>query len=178
MCNCGLTDTNIEKDFFRCGQKDHQIIYRAHILGTRNYSAIDLVDLLQFWIASDNAYIQIDSIQLQLDPTCPSRLDTLDDPECPPFEVTTSKSKPAEPSQKTEKPLEKAFGGIRHEQGRAVISAAGIGGTFVGVIIAILLLLVIIMFGIAFFWRKARSLILPRYISKIITYCIYFVGEK
>ena len=146
--------------FFSCGQKNHQIIYRAHILGTSNYSAIYLVDLLQSWVTSGRAYIKINSFRLQLDPTCPSQLDTLDNPECPVNEITTSpkpttsKPKTTEPHAKTDKPSAYPIHGG--------ITGTDIAGILVGVVIAILLLLVIIVLGILFCCGKERSSIFLR----------------
>ena len=150
MCNCGLTDANIETGLFSCGQKDHQIIYRAHILGTSNYNAINLVDMLQSWIRSGRAYVRINTFRLQLDPTCPSRLDTLYDPECGVVDIPTP-PKPTEPPAKTDKPLP-IFGQPSH----ARISAANIGGIFVGAVIAVLLLLILIVFGVGLYCWKFR----------------------
>ena len=135
------------------------MIFRAHILGTSNYSAIDLVDLLQSWVTSGRAYIKINSFRLQLDPTCPSQLDTLDDPECPVNEITTSpkpttsKPKTTEPHAKTDKPSEPIHGGL---------TGADIGGILIGLVIAILLVVVIIMLGILFCCWKERSSIFIR----------------
>ena len=162
MCHCRLTDVNIETGFFSCGQQDHQIIYRAHILGTRNYSAIDLVDLLQSWVRSSKAYIRINSFRLQLDPTCPSQLDTLDDPECPVIKVTTPKP------METDKPIENPTpAAVPHSK-----NAAEIGGLFVSVIIAVLFI-VIIVFGIFYCCRKIKPSSSQRYVKEVISCSSY-----
>ena len=143
MCNCELTGENIETGLFSCGQQDHQIIYRAHILGTINYSASDLVDLIHSWIVSSKAYITINNFRMQLDPTCPSRLDTLDDPECPVVGVATTSTE-TKPTDAVKGKSEK-------------MTAAEKGGIYVGVTIVILLIIVIVILGIGFFFWKVRS---------------------
>ena len=144
MCYCGLTDANIGTGFFSCGKQDHQIIYRAHILGTSFYSAIDLVDLFQSWVRSGRGYVRINSFSLQLDPTCRSRLDTLDDPECDDYVVTTSMP------TKTDKPSIRIPFVDR-------ITAGSVTGIVVGVVIAVLLVVVVIMLGIGFYYWKIKG---------------------
>ena len=148
MCNCELTGENIETGLFSCGQQDHQIIYRAHILGTLNYSALDLVSLIHSWIVSGKAYITVNSFRMQLDPTCPSRLDTLNDPECSFVEVTTtaSKSKPT-----------------AAQESSASMSPFKMGGIFLSVFIVILAVSLIIMVDISFFYWKNKSSCISRY---------------
>ena len=147
MCNCELTSENIEIGLFSCGQQS-QIIYRAHILGTINYSALDFVDLIHSWIVSGKAYITVDSFRMQLDPTCPSRLVTLNDPECPVVGVAATS---------TETKLTDAVKGKSES-----LTAAENGGISVGIIIVILLFINVIL-GIGFFFWKFKSSIPVRY---------------
>ncbi len=186
-CNCGFTSANIETGFFSCGQQDHQIIYRAHILGTANYSAIDLVDLLQNWILTNKAYVMLNNFRMQLDPTCSTRLDTLDDPECPivtqapattpmattqtvPTEKPTEKQMPVtsekmEEPQKTEKPDDNKNPNPQGQSGITQAPPAHHGALtgeslvilFVGLIIAFLFLILIVLLIVGMFWKFSKQ---------------------
>ena len=185
-CNCGFSDNNIETGYFSCGQQDHQIIYRAHILGTGNYSAIGLVELLQNWIQSNRAYVVVNNFRMQLDPTCPTRLDTLEDPECPvvtqtpPTIVTTTspttekptlpKTKPISTTEKqTQQPKEtekteddkpdkeSQIGNVQPQNQQSGISASALAGMFVGLIIGFLLLILIVLIIVIFFSKLNKK---------------------
>ena len=182
-CSCGFTDANIETGFFSCGQKDHQIIYRAHILGTANYSATDLVTLLQNWIQTNRAFVTLNNFRMQLDPTCPAKLDTLDDSECPIIDITTTSPPPSQttptiamttteesvvtkksdPTPKdTEKPPERGNkqgqrGGVTQAVHHAALSGSSLVIMFVGLIIAFLLLILIVLVIVIAFTKLKRS---------------------
>ena len=182
-CNCSFTDANIETGFFSCGQKDHQIIYWAHILGTANYSATDLVTLLQNWIQTNRAFVTLNNFRMQLDPTCPTKLDTLDDQECPIIDITTTSPPPSQttptiamttteesvvtkksdPTPKdTEKPPEGGNkqgqgGGITQAVHHAALSGSSLVIMFVGLIIAFLLLILIVLVIVIAFTKLKRS---------------------
>ena len=181
-CNCSFTDANIETGFFSCGQKDHQIIYRAHILGTANYSATDLVTLLQNWIQTNRAFVTLNNFRMQLDPTCPAKLDTLDDPECPIIDITTA-SPPtqttptiamtttkepivtikSDPTPKdTEKPPEGGnkegqVGGVTQAVHHTTLSGSSLAIVFVGLIIAFILLILIVLVIVVAFMKLRKS---------------------
>ena len=178
-CNCGFSDDNVLSNFFICGQQDHQIIYRAQIIGTGNYSAIALAELLQNLIQTDMAYVTINYFKLKLDPTCPTRLDTFDDPECPTTTVETSTSpttikatapktkpesttsKPTQPSKDTDK-TEGGKAGKQDQNSEPQVQHSGItasqlGGMFVGLIIALLLIILIVLIIVIAFWKLGKS---------------------
>ena len=176
-CSCGFTDANIETGFFSCGQKDHQIIYRAHILGTANYSATDLVTLLQNWIQTNRAFVTLNNFRMQLDPTCPAKLDTLDDSECPFIDITASQTTPTVaipttkepaatkkgiPPKETEKPPEGGnkegqVGGVTQAVHHAALSGSSLVIMFVGLIIAFLLLILIVLVIVVAFTKLRQS---------------------
>lgn len=168
-CNCSLTEQHVNSGLYSCGQQPHQMIYRTQIMGTRDYSAANLVDILQTWIASGKAYIVINPFQMILDPTCPTRLDMLNDPECPvvpvdphtgptPIIYTKPKEKTpiiySKPKEKTESPT----GKVQPPQGNIGNGpqASTVGGFLVGAAIIILLLIIIILI-IGIVLRKVRG---------------------
>ena len=102
-CSCSFTDANIENGFFLCGAEDHQILYRAHIIGTRDYSANDLVELLQDWVASAKAYVTVSNFRMLLDSTCSARLDTMDSAECPMNAIVTTTPTTSAPEKQKSK---------------------------------------------------------------------------
>lgn len=83
MCKCNISSLNIQEDVFGCGQLNHLITYRGRLLGTSNYNALGLVELMQSWISTNQAHLTIDSFRMQLDPACNTRLDTINAPDCP-----------------------------------------------------------------------------------------------
>ncbi len=181
-CNCGFSDANIETGFFSCGQKDHQIIYRAHILGTATYSAIDLVNLLQSWIMTNEAYVSLNNFRMILDRTCPTRLDTLDDPECPTVDVTpaptnapsSSSEKPGNPT--TSKKDTDGKGDAQSAGQNSGLSGSTLVIVFIGIMIAFLLLILIVLIIAVVFWKvNKQQKNTKRYlILIIITSVIYY----
>ena len=176
-CNCGFTDANIETGFFSCGQKDHQIIYRAHILGIANYSATDLVTLLQNWILTNRAFVTLNNFRMQLDPTCPTKLDTLDDPECPIIDITTVPTqttptvamtttrsvatKKGIPLKETEKPPEGGnkegqVGGVTQAVHHTALTGSSLVIMFVVLIIAFLLFVLIVLLIVVAFMKLRK----------------------
>ena len=88
LCNCVLTSAHISEgefslqnsgseNFMRARESAESINYRARIKGTSNYSASDLVALLQSWVQSGEASINIQSIHYNLDQSCETALDNI-----------------------------------------------------------------------------------------------------
>ena len=83
LCSCGLTTANLRDGVFSCANGlVQQVVYRARILGTDNYSSRGLVSLVQSWIDSGHAALNVGSFRFQLDPTCSSYLDSPFSPDC------------------------------------------------------------------------------------------------
>ena len=83
LCSCGLTVANLKDSVFSCANGlVLQAVYRARILGTDNYSCRDLVSLIQSWIKNGSASINVGNFRFQLDPSCPSSLDSPFSPDC------------------------------------------------------------------------------------------------
>lgn len=158
MCNCEISPDHIQDDAFGCGEHDHLITYRGRILGGFDYSALGLVELMQTWIASGKAYITIDSFRMQVDPGCPTQLDTINAPDCPlsdslppgimtPPIDTTNPIKPTEPNP------------TGSSSSSDVGTRAGeVGGITIGVLVMILLVaLILLILGIFFYKGKFHT---------------------
>ena len=157
MCNCEISTVHIQNDAFGCGQHDQLITYRGRILGGFDYSALGLVELMQAWIGSRQAAMVINSFRMQVDPSCPARLDSINADECPlgdslPAGVTipTTNSKTTEPQKATD-PV------VLMQNSESGIRAGEIGGITIGALILILLsALVLLIVGIVFCKGKMK----------------------
>ena len=159
----------------------NQIIYRARILGTSNYSASALVELMQSWVNGGQASVNVGASRLQIDPTCPVFLDNLIAPDCSPpttetpTSPTTSSSTTATVTSTTEPPTRPSTGNGPSAQPRVSstkISAGEMGGIIVGVLIAVFLLVLVILLVGLFVrgWKSGQSI---RYKCSPL-YCLYY----
>ena len=147
QCQCDLTAAHITNDELSCrGRLVNQIVYRARILGTSDYSASALVDLMQSWVDGGQASVSVGVSRLQVDPTCPVSLDNLLAPDCP-----QSPTAMASPTGATT-PTTGSITQPRTSNGDS-ISAGQIGGIVVGVLIAVLLLAAIVLLA-WLIWRN------------------------
>jgi hypothetical protein len=106
LCSCNISSQNIQNDVFGCGQLDHQIIYRGRLLGSDDYSALGLLELMQSWINSDRAFLSVNFFRMRVDSTCVTRLDTSNAPDCPliPTVTTVSETSSSAPPDDTTSP--------------------------------------------------------------------------
>lgn len=153
MCLCNLTLQHITDESFSCGQNlMDQVVYRARIIGTDNYSARDLVKLLQSWIGTQSAAITVGIPRLHLDPSCPASMDHLNAPDCP-FLIppTTPTTEPTTPPQ-VQTTTQKAS--------KSEVRPAEVGGVVIGAAIVVLLLALIslIIVVIVVKWRPKTSI--------------------
>ena len=137
----------------------NQIVYRARILGTSDYSASALVDLMQSWVDGGQASVNVGFSRLQVDPTCPVSLDNLLAPDCPllPTEPTATSTSVIVTSPSTSEPPTSPSTPPRVS--KEEVSAGEIGGIIVGVVIAVLLLVVIILLVglVVKYWSSGRT---------------------
>ena len=99
LCSCGLTVANLKDSVFSCANGlILQAVYRARILGTDNYSCRDLVSLIQSWITNGSASIYVGNFRFQLDPSCPSSLDSPFSPDCIGQHIVTTTSTKSTPT--------------------------------------------------------------------------------
>ena len=126
----------------------NQIVYRARILGTSNYSASALVELMQSWVNGGQASVNVGVSRLQIDPTCPVFLDNLIAPDCSPPTTETPTTPTTSSSTTVTSTSEPPTSGPNAQPrvgNNDTISAGEIGGIVVGVLIAVLLLVLIIL---------------------------------
>ena len=162
-CNCGLTLAHISQGEFSCqkSESDKSINYRARIKGTSNRSAIDLVALLQSWVQSGAASINIQSVRYGVHPNCKTALDNIHALNCgisplTPPPPSPSTKPPTEPV--TEPPTKGATEdknvGTEHNSGGS--NSAQVGGIIIGGIIAgALLALLILIVAFIILWKKS-----------------------
>ena len=149
MCNCEISTLHIQDDAFGCGQKNHLITFRGRILGNSNYSALGLIELMQTWIASGQAFVVVDSFRMQVDPLCLAQLDTINAPDCPLVYTITPAADTTRPSESS---LTTLMGTV--ESAASTISSVGgvrvgeVGGIVVGVLILIVLIALVVLLGI------------------------------
>ncbi len=170
MCNCAISTLHIQNDAFGCGVHDHLITYRGRILGGLDYSALGLVELMQSWIDSRQAFIVINSFRMQVDPECPTRLDTINAADCPlgdilPPGVITPTTEASQPSETTEvtKPVV-----LISSPEKSGIRAGEAGGIAVGVLILVLLIaLVLLILGIIFYKGRYHAKVISSRLANI-----------
>ena len=164
LCNCDISPVNIQNDAFGCGQLDHSITYRGRMLGTSDYSGIGLVELLQSWIETNEAFITIDTFRMQVDATCTARLDTIDSPDCPlgegpnPISTPTVNSNPSTVTTETDgtEPAVVTLSAVG-----AHVSAGEVGGFIMGSL-ALLVLLVLLVIILVVVLRRKQTFIKHR----------------
>ena len=182
QCSCNISVENIQEDAFGCGGQNHLITYRGRILGGDDYSALGLVELMQSWVSSSQAFITLDSFRMRVDHTCPAQLDTINAPDCPLIVSTTPSDEPTTPPDVVTTPVEETTvevvsttaAGTRFtketmvettservpQASNAGIRSGEIGGIVVGVLIAILLFaLVVVVVGLAFLFKRNNGTI-------------------
>lgn len=172
LLNRNLPSQTIQDDAFGCGQLDHLIVYRGRLLGGDDYSALGLVELMQSWISTRQAFLTVDAFRMLVDPGCTTRLDTINAPDCPlttpppmttPISsttpttatthstVTTSESTPpTTPTTTTSKP----------EVAQPQVSAMRgfeVGGVVIGALIVVLLLVLLLVIVLIVLYRSRKQ---------------------
>ena len=118
------------------------------IIGTDVYSAPGLVSLIESWVASGTASINVLSLRLHLDRDCSTTLDTLNDPDCSSEIETatiTDTSMTATKEVTTTKPEATTKGSSAKPIVAESVRAGEISGFSVGAIIVIVLVLLILV---------------------------------
>ena len=169
-CKCGLTLTDISEGEFSCQKsrseefmrasesEEESINYRARIKGTNNRSASDLVALLQSWVQSGEASINIQSVRYYLHPNCETTLDNIHALNCgtqpltPPPSPSPATKPPTEPQ--TKGPTEDKNVGGKDNSGGS--NSAQVGGIILGGIIAgALLVMIVLIVVVIILWKKS-----------------------
>ena len=85
-CSCNFTDTNIPNPEFSCRSIENTVVFRAEIVytnfGEGPYTADSLVALVSAWAQSGTTSISVDSTRLDVDPSCPTQLESLEAGDC------------------------------------------------------------------------------------------------
>ena len=137
--------------------EEESINYRARIKGTSNRSASDLVALLQSWVQSGEASINIQSVRYYLHPNCETTLDNIHALNCgthpltPPLPSPATKP-PTEPPTKC--PTEDKNVGGKDNSGGS--NSAQVGGIILrGIIAGALLVMIILIVVVIILWKKS-----------------------
>ena len=89
-CQCSISAAYISAAQFLCDPKESKdIIFRAQLSSTSAVSNLDLVIILQEWVASGRASVTMNYIQFNFDVACKVLLQSFSDPICPSSVVTS-----------------------------------------------------------------------------------------
>ena len=83
-CSCNFTGTNIQNFEFSCRSIENTVVFRAEIVYTTfgdPYTADGLVASVSTWAQSGTS-ISVDSTRLDVDPSCPTQLESLEAGDC------------------------------------------------------------------------------------------------
>jgi len=83
-CSCNFTGTNIQNFEFSCRSIENTVVFRAEIVYTTfgdPYTADGLVALVSTWAQSGTS-ISVDSTRLDVDPSCPTQLESFQAGDC------------------------------------------------------------------------------------------------
>ena len=90
-CSCNFTGTNIQNFEFSCRSIENTVVFRAEIVYTNfgdPYTSDGLVALVSTWAQSGTTSIGVDSTRLDVDPSCPTQLESLEAGDCESETVT------------------------------------------------------------------------------------------
>ena len=84
-CSCNFTEANIQNFEFSCRSIENTVVFRAEIVytafGEDLYTADVLVALVSTWAQSGTS-ISVDSTRLDVDPSCPTQLESFQAGDC------------------------------------------------------------------------------------------------
>ena len=87
-CSCNFTEANIPNFEFSCRSAENTVVFRAEIVYNNfrgdPYTADGTVALVSAWARSGTAsvLITVDSTRLDVDPSCPTQLESLEAGDC------------------------------------------------------------------------------------------------
>jgi len=90
-CSCNFTEANIPNFEFSCRSIENTVVFRAEIVYTTfgdPYTADGLVALVSTWAQSGTTSISVDSTRLDVDPSCPTQLQSFEAGDCESETVT------------------------------------------------------------------------------------------
>ena len=84
-CSCTFSQANVQNREFSCRSIENTVVFRAEIIydnpEQNGYRARDLVKFVSAW-AQRGTSIVVDSTRLDVDPACPTQLESLQDGDC------------------------------------------------------------------------------------------------
>ena len=91
-CSCNFTEADIPNFEFSCRSIENTVVFRAEIVytafGEDPYTADGLVTLVSTWAQSGTTSISVDSTRLDVDPSCPTQLESFQVGDCESETVT------------------------------------------------------------------------------------------
>ena len=126
-CSCTFSQANVQNREFSCRSIENTVVFRAEIIydnpDQNEYRARDLVTFVSAWAQSGTSIV-VDSTRLDVDPACPTRLESLQDGDCRTEATTVNTEATITPTVNT------------------IIFSAAIGG---GCLIFLLVIFIIVM---------------------------------
>ena len=142
LCSCNFNSDNIIDDTFSCRASQEQfrntVVYRAMItlqVPAFITDADDIVILLSDWVESKPS-VRVNRITLELDPNCPTTLDSFDSNDC---EVSSNETNPSSPSASS-----------------SSSSSSSSIGIIIGVVIAAVVILLLITAVVMIMYRRRK----------------------
>ena len=84
-CSCTFSQANIQNREFSCRSIENTVVFRAEIIyntpDQNGYRARDMVTFVSAWAQSGTSVV-VDSMRLDVDPACPTQLESLQDGDC------------------------------------------------------------------------------------------------
>ena len=84
-CSCTFSQANVQNHEFSCRSIENSVVFRAEIIydnpDQNGYRARDLVTFVSAWAQSGTSIV-VDSTRLDVDPACPTQLESLQDGDC------------------------------------------------------------------------------------------------
>ena len=98
ICSCQIDSSNFLNGQLRCYAESPQIVtFRAQLFGTTEIITSDLLSNIEEWIGSSQQFV-LDGVQLTLNTTCPVRLASFEEDECPGVPATPATDPIASPN--------------------------------------------------------------------------------
>ena len=102
QCGCGFNHSHISNSSIRCFVASPQhVTYRAVLSGTPSVSTVEVTSLIGQWITmTDHTHetIRVQSVELDVNSTCPLVIVDFDAPDCPESNTTGPNSKSSNPT--------------------------------------------------------------------------------
>ena len=159
QCGCSLS---VQQSFFSCfGTTDSQTVVFLAELSYTALPGVDMSSLLTSWVTS-TPHITVASTQLQVDPTCPVVIDSLEPEPCSAASVAPSTVPPADPSSNpaTDSPTDATI---------VIVVAVAV------VVLVMVTAIVAIVIAVIIFCSK-QSKFSPRYVPVLLQHFILDTG--